>query len=209
MHRLRILQSRWRIGGLFGVGQLVTQRFLARCWQSQVFSAGSLAEGSQIQWPDGYRYVWYSYVGEIRPLDVDRLRRHGASPLLNELDAHDALYVVWHGDEPAAWGAAMPHSPQLSVLGLPRGAWLIGMCETRPAHRGRGLFPAGLLQTVETLRSLGHDELFVEAADWNVVSQRSIAKAGFRHEKRVDAVVLFGTLVWRDGGLHRVNRSAR
>ena len=110
-------------------------RLLFKRWSSLVFVDESVGSPTPVDWPQGYRYRWYSSARELPDPERTALSRQGASGFLADLAAVDGLYVVWHGADVASYGAVMMRSPQRSVLGLPDTACLIGLCETVPEHR--------------------------------------------------------------------------
>lgn len=100
----------------------------------------------------------------------------------------------------------MLRSPTRSVLGLPAEAVLIGLCETAPVYRGRGLFAAALREAAQSLQRRGFTQVFAEVLESNAASRAAMHKAGFRVWGRVDAWVWFGCWVWRGGRWHRIRR---
>jgi hypothetical protein len=56
----------------------------------------------------------------------------------------------------------------------------VGDCITPPAHRGRGIYPCGLVQLAHRLRAENRRALYLFVERENLASIRSIQKAGFQ-----------------------------
>jgi GNAT superfamily N-acetyltransferase len=185
--------------------KLVFKHFVLKRWRSIVFSAETVGS-CETTWPETYRYRWYGRFDALPVRERERLIEVGAAGFLSELDADDALYVVWCGDQAASWGAVPARTNQRAVLGLSQDALLIGSCETHAVHRGRGLYRAALAQTVEVLRSQGKQAIYIEVQEDNVVSLGAIEKVGFHRHAQVDAWIVFGSLVLRNGTWRRLRQ---
>lgn len=183
-------------------------RLLVHHWHSIVFVHGDSPGAERAAWPAGYRYIEYDGAEAMPSGQRAALRAQGAGLFLGGLAAGDRPYVVWHGAEAASCGALMLRSPQRSVLGLPSDAVLIGLCETAPAHRRRGLFAAALQEGSQSLHRRGFPQVFTEVVESNAASLAAMHKAGFRVWGRVDAQVWFGIGVRRGGHWHWVHRGA-
>lgn len=177
-------------------------RLLYTRWVSRVYSGDAVTTAAR--WPAGYVYRWYARRSAAPEADLQRLRAQRRGGFLNDLSDSDGLYVVWHGDTAASWGAAPGPGRQQSVLGLPRGSRLIGLCETHPDFRGQGLYVQALLDTVAALRASGEQHIYIEVLEDNTASIKGIERAGFRTLGRVDARIFFGALVWRSGRLWKL-----
>jgi hypothetical protein len=55
----------------------------------------------------------------------------------------------------------------------------VGDCETDAAHRGKGIYPAGLTELAKRLRQDGKDSLYLFVEQENFASIRSVLRAGF------------------------------
>jgi len=199
MHHWQRLSLVWRSGGPLVLARLLFRRLVFKRWVSVVFSADTVSGREGGAMPEGYEYRWYSKRRDLSLGECDRLCTAGASSFLSDLAAEDGLYVVWRDGEAASWGAVPFKTRQRAVLGLPGDAQLIGSCETHITHRGRGLYRGALVRTVEALRSAGKQPIYIEVLEDNAVSMGAIEKAGFRRLGRVDARILCGCLVLRDG----------
>ncbi len=200
------LSGRWRAGGLRGLTDALVKRLLFERWCSLVLTHDAPLDPAEIVWPAGYRYAWYPSVAAMPEAERQLLQQQSAGMFLEDLQPADHLYGVWCGRDVATYGAVMRQTPQIAVLGLPRSACLVGLCETVPAHWRRGLFSLALMQTVQTLRDQGQTEIYIEVAETNFPSLRGILKAGFQHWARVDARIWFGLWVQRDGHWQRLRR---
>lgn len=209
MHYLKKISVAWHSGGPLAVGRLLFRRAIFRRWESVLFSADSVVSGAGGAWPVGYDYRWYARRGDLSLEECDRLLLAGAKGFLADLSSDDALYVVWLQGEAASWGAVPRKTRQRVVLGLPGDAHLIGSCETRIAHRGRGLYRGALIRTVEALRSAGKQPIFIEVLEDNAASISAIEKAGFRRLGHVDTRIFFGCMVLRDGAWSYLHQSGR
>lgn len=206
MNRMRRVLALWRSGGVTSVAKALLRRFVFKGWRSLVLEHKLPIRQSALTWPAGYVYQWLGCKAELSSEKSDELRMQGAGMFFESLAEIDRVYAVWFGTELASYGAVMSNSRQHSVVGLPAQACLIGMCETVPTHRRKGLFSLALMQTVQTLRDQGHDEIFVEVEESNLPSRLGITKAGFQHWARVDAQIWFGRWVRRGGRWHRMVR---
>ena len=202
------LCARWRAGGLPGLTDALVKRLVFKRWCSLVLTHDAALEPAALAWPAGYRYAWYEGVATMPAAAREALRRQSTGMFLEDLQPVDHLYVVWSGDDVATYGAVMWQTPQITVLGLPRSACLIGLCKTAPAHRRRGLFSLALMQTVQMLRDRGQTDIYIEVAESNAPSLGGILKAGFRHWARVDARIWFGLWVHRQGQWQRLQRAS-
>ena len=202
------LRALWRANGWRGIAKALSERLLFKRWCSLVLSHDAPLEPAALTCPAGYRYAWYQGVATMPAAEREALHWKSAGLFLEDLQPQDHLYVLWHGDDVASYGAVLRHTPQISVLGLPRSACLIGLCETVPAHRRRGLFSLALMQTMQTLRDRGQTDIYIEVAESNAPSLGGILKAGFRHWARVDARIWFGLWVHRQGQWQRLQRAS-
>lgn len=202
------LVALWRRGGARAVVLALGKRFIYKRWRSLVYEHVAPVGSPAVPWPDGYRYIWLGPAAEMSPGDLDDLRRFGAGLLLEDMAPTDGVYVVRAGMEIASYGVVMVRSPQHSVLGLPEDARLIGLCETLPAHRRRGLFRWALVQTVQTLRSQDAAPIFIEVDEANLPSRSGIVGAGFEFRGPLDARIWFGRWVRRADHWSRLRRGA-
>jgi GNAT superfamily N-acetyltransferase len=202
------LHSLWAARGWRGAASALRERLLFKRWCSLVLTHDAPLDPAACVWPASYRYAWYEGVATMPAAAREALHRQSAGMFLEDLQPADHLYVVWAGDDVATYGAVLRHTPQISVLGLPRSSCLVGLCETLPVHRGRGLFSLALMQTVQVLRDHGQTDIFIEVVESNVASRDGILKAGFRHWARVDAHIWFGLWVQRSGQWQRLQRGS-
>ena len=200
------LRALWRAGGLRAVCTSLFKALLFKRWRSLVLVHDSPMASLPLVWPADYVFVWYASVAEIPAGQRQALQRQAARGFLDDVHPSDPLYAVWHGDDLASYGAVMRRSPQMSVLGLPSGACLVGLCETLPAHQRRGLFCLALMQTVQASRDRGTHDVHVEVLESNTPSREGSLKAGFRPWARVDAQIWFGCWVRRARQWHRLVR---
>ncbi|MBN8504432.1 MAG: GNAT family N-acetyltransferase [Burkholderiales bacterium] len=155
-------------------------------------------------WPPGFRFTWTDRLCDLDIEARQRLVQGGGQRLLADLDADDALYVVWADERPASWGAAPRGGRQAAVLGLPSGSRMIGLCETHPAFRGLGLYLQALRASVQRLREAGEQHIYIEVLEANAASIRGIERAGFASLGRMDARIYFDLLVLRNGRIGRL-----
>jgi len=80
-------------------------------------------------------------------------------------------------------------------LQVPGGDAYIHYCETAPAARGLGLYPAVLAHIVADLRARGTNEITIITTLDNRASRRGIEKAGFAETRRVTLIFLLGVPV--------------
>ena len=202
----RKLLALWRGGGPGAVARALRRRFLYKRWRSLLFEHVAPLAAAGLSWPKDCRYEWLGPAAALSPANREALRSDGAVGLLEDLAPADNVYVVWAGDRIASYGVVMARSPQHAVVGLPPVARLVGLCETREAHRRRGLFSLALVETVRALRQQGTAPVFIEVDEANLPSRAGIVRAGFGLRGPVDAQIWFGRWVRRDGRWSRLAR---
>lgn len=197
LNRLSLLRSQ---GGWRAVASRIGRRLLYRRWVSLVYCAESPLDATD-RWPDGFRFGWFERLSDLQGVERQQLEEAGGHRMLADLGPADAVYVVWQGERAASWGAVPRVNRQVALLGLAKRSRLIGLCETHPAFRGQGLYPLALRETVRRLRLAGETALYIEVLEDNRASIRGIERAGFRRLGRIDARVVLGKLVLRNGRL--------
>jgi hypothetical protein len=85
------------------------------------------------------------------------------------------------------------------LLGLPRGAALIGNSFTIQDYRGRGCQGRSVLARALAAREAGFSRIFAETSIENVDSGKGLSKAGMVHLGRMDLIVIARVFVirWR------------
>jgi hypothetical protein len=91
-----------------------------------------------------------------------------------------------------------------NVLGVPEDIPLIANCFTKPAWRGRHLYPRLLRRVCVELARAGHKRAVISCAPDNVASIRGIERAGFRRVARITCLSVLSKIVL----LRRVERYA-
>ncbi len=130
-------------------------------------------------------------------LTVDRL--HEAR---ERLKRGDQLYLARRGDEfiHLAWMGLRSELKELAEIGpecrfaLGEPAPVISDCWTPPLLRGQGIYPR-VLHLLMTKALCEHERVWIYCQRANRVSQRGIAKAGFRLRCHMGCVRLFGRVV--------------
>lgn len=117
--------------------------------------------------------------------------------LLARLDEGELLGLALHGGEPVHRTLVQTRGRGSTGTGrwalpLREGEVYIHYCETDPAHRGKGLYPAMLRLAAARLAEAGYRTAYIACATDNAASVRGILKAGFRYAFTERAVVMLG-----------------
>lgn len=201
------LHSELRSLGLWRFLKFLYGRLFYRSWHSIVFDEPPEPRRTPSPWPPGYSFHFHDPAASLPPHFHQALAASPARPTLLAATAHDGIYIVTHGSEVASFGLVQHHAPQLSVLGLPPDAILIGNCVTLPDHRNQGLYRLALNDSVRLLRARNDQPIFIEVHPENRPSISGITRAGFRKIGAVHAAIWFNQFVYRQGRWHRLKKS--
>jgi GNAT superfamily N-acetyltransferase len=131
---------------------------------------------------------------EFRSRQLERLHRFGASYAWAGVVDGDVAHVSWllppaaiRRDEPRVFRPADDE-------------WEITACETRPAFRGRGLYPAAIRYLAGVAASRGARLVLMKTTPGNTSSQSGMEKAGLHRAGSVSLIKITGIrtpFVWR------------
>jgi RimJ/RimL family protein N-acetyltransferase len=122
-----------------------------------------LAGCDQVEW--GYENAT---AGEAEP----------ASPVQQRAFVGNVNGVQCYSSQVSVQGFRVPDRARVLFQGTTDA--YVGDCITPPAHRGRGIYPCGLVQLAHRLRAENRQALYLFIEGDNVASIRSVQKAGFR-----------------------------
>ena len=110
---------------------------------------------------------------------------NGARILEARLDSSDSYYFVGSVNGKRCYSSVVSRRgfsvpDRIGVTFLSGTDAYVGDCITEPEHRGRGIYPCGLVELAVQLRSAGMKSLCLFVESDNLASRRSVHKAGFR-----------------------------
>lgn len=191
----------WRARGTRGLVAFAATRLLSRR-EDLVFNRELACPIPSPHWPDD---------GELRVIDARGLTDPANAALLRQvmqgesrgyaagLAAGDLLFAhVSREGRVDTFGFVIFESSYKRFLGIDSRTPMIGNCNTAPAARGRGLYPALLLACCAELAKRGHPAVVITCAPDNAPSVRGIEKAGFgRVAHLVVWIALARVVLWR------------
>ena len=120
---------------------------------------------------------------EADPERMAAVQGRDAGEMERRFRAGHRPYVAWVDWEPAAWGWVATREAEIGELDLhfqvPPGERYLWNFVTRPAHRGRGIYPR-LVDAIVRAEAAEAERFWIIRAPENHASGAGIRKAGFR-----------------------------
>lgn len=180
-----------------GITRIVRAVLWRTAWlQDTLVLCAGAAEGDPAV-PAGYELVRAGASSAGATIDLVRAAMAAASEDPRDVESRlgrgDECFGWRYGNDIVGFGWATRAERRIggSLFPAAHGRVYLYNFHSIPPHRGRGLYPALLLQMRAVLGREGHSVFVIDVDPGNVPSVRGIEKAGFQPEARMRSVTLF------------------